>query len=120
MCGRFLTNLIIMLYMLAPEGNPSNFTGMSLNSTHIFLTWSPPPSDQVNGIVRGYHLNVTEAATGQVYQHVINNTHITIGSLHPFYTYYCEVAAFTVQTGLNTSFFTVKTAEDGKFWDGIN
>ncbi len=100
---------------VAPDGNPTNFTGSSLNSTHIYLSWDPPPASQVNGIVRGYHLNITEAATGQVYQYVINDTYITVGSLHPFYVYHCTVAAFTVQTGSNVSFFSIKTAEDSKF-----
>ena len=115
------SNVVLFFYLcvfhsliIAPDGNPSNFTGMALNSTHIYLSWDPPPANQVNGIIRGYQLNVTEAATSQVFQYVINATQITIGPLHPFYIYHCSVVAFTVQTGLNTSFFTILTAEDSK------
>lgn len=100
---------------IAPGSHPSNFTGSSLNSTHIYLTWDTPPPSQINGIIREYRLNVTEAVTGSVFYHTTNATvqEVTIGPLHPYYIYHCSVVAFTVQPGPYTSVFTIQTEEDG-------
>ena len=100
----------------APGTHPSNFTGMSLNSTHIYLTWEPPPPSQVNGVIREYRLNVTEDVTGTVLQYTTdpNNRQMTVGPLHPYYIYHCSVVAVTVQQGPYTSVFTIQTEEDGK------
>ena len=88
---------------------------MSLNSTHIYLTWEPPPPSQVNGVIREYRLNVTEDATGTVLQYTTtpNDRQITVGPLHPYYIYHCSVVALTVQLGPYTSVFSIQTEEDG-------
>ncbi len=101
---------------IAPGTHPSNFTGMSLNSTHIYLTWEPPPPGQVNGVIREYRLNVTEDVTGTVLQYTTdpNNRQVAVGPLHPYYIYHCSVVAVTVQQGPYTSVFTIQTEEDGK------
>ncbi len=89
---------------------------MSLNSTHIYLTWEPPPPSQVNGVIREYRVNVTEDVTGRVFQYTTtpNDRQLTVGSLHPYYIYHCSVVALTVQLGPYTSVFTIQTAEDGE------
>ena len=91
---------------------------MSLNSTHIYLTWEPPPPSQVNGIIREYRLNVTEDVTGTVLQYTTTPTdrQITVGPLHPYYIYHCFAAAVTVGLGPYTSSFTLQTEEDGEQW----
>ena len=104
-----------MFYLLAPGSHPSNFTGMSVNSTSIYLTWDPPPPSQVNGIIREYRINVTEAATGQVFQYTTlpNVLEVTVGGLHPYYIYHCSVVAYTILPGPYTAVFTIQTEEDG-------
>ena len=89
---------------------------MSLNSTHIYLMWEPPPTSQINGVIREYRLNVTEDVTGLVYQYTITPTsqHISVGPLHPYYFYHCSVGAVTVQPGPHTPLFTIRTEEDGE------
>ena len=106
----------------APGTHPSNFTGMSLNSTHIYLTWEPLPPSQVNGIIREYRLNVTEDVTGTVFQYTTtpNDRQITVGPLHPYYIYHCSVVALTVQLGPYTSVFTIQTEEDGEIWSSCD
>lgn len=42
-----------------------------------------------------------------------NVTHITVGSLHPFYRYTADVAAVTIGEGTSIS-VTVRTEEDGE------
>ena len=47
-----------------PDGPPQNLNGTALNSTSIYLSWGSPPSEQKNGIVRQYLVNITETETG--------------------------------------------------------
>ena len=84
-----------------------------LSSTSISLSWSPPPLDQQNGIIRFYRVSITEDETGVVISRVATSTSITVTSLHPYYTYQCSVSAFTIGDGPATSESTVRTLEDG-------
>ena len=83
----------------------------------MHLTWDPPPPSQINGIIREYRLNVTEDATGAVFQYTTNASiqEITIGPLHPYYIYHCSVVAYTVEQGPYTSIFAIQTEEDSEF-----
>ena len=87
--------------------------GIATNARTIRLSWGEPPSNQQNGIIREYRVNVTEVATGRVFQRVSTTTSIEITSLHPFYVYEWTVSAFTVGEGPYSSISTVTTPEDG-------
>ena len=101
------------IFNIAPGSHPLNSTGSSLNSTHIFLDWSPPL--EVNGIIREYRINCTEGETGILRQLTTDpaTTEITVGSLHPFYIYHCTILAFTVEGGPNTTIISIRTEQDG-------
>ena len=86
---------------------------MSLHSRAIFLSWSPPPLLDTNGIIREYRVNVTEVETGTEFTQIAYTTSLTLQSLHPFYTYHCIVSAFTVGIGPFTSVFIITMPEDG-------
>ena len=75
--------------------------------------WEPP--EDPNGYIREYRVNVTEVETGRMFQLITNTTGITIGSLHPYYTYNCTVSAVTIGPGPFSTVITVRTAEDGKY-----
>ncbi len=99
----------------APGSHPLNSTGYTLNSTHIFLDWSSPALEDVNGIIREYRINVTEVETGVLTQHTTDPsmTEIVVGPLHPFYVYHCTILAYTVEGGPSTTVISLRTAEDG-------
>ena len=99
----------------APSSHPLNSTGYALNSTHIFLDWSPPSLQDVNGIIREYRINVTEGETNALQQLTTDplTTEILVGPLHPFYTYHCTILAFTVEGGPNTTVISIRTHEAG-------
>ena len=96
-----------------PGGPPSNTTGMTLNSTHVYLTWDPPPADQINGIIQGYRINITELDTGEMSQYTAEDTEASIGPLHPHYNYNFSIVAFTSVGHGPTTFVVVRTAEAG-------
>ena len=74
--------------------------------------WEPP--EDPNGYIREYRVNVTEVETGRMFQLITNTTGITIGSLHPYYTYNCTVSAVTIGPGPFSPAITVRTDEDGR------
>ena len=97
-----------------PSSSPTNPIGIATNARTVQLSWGEPPSNQQNGIIREYRVNITEVATGRVFQRVSTTTSIEITSLHPFYVYEWRVSAFTVGEGPYSSISTVTTPEDGK------
>ena len=87
-------------------GAPQSFTAVAVSSSSISLTWAGPIPEEQNGIIQAYHINVTELETGEVLIFQTNGTAtlMIINSLHPFYTYNCTVAAYTI--GLGPSAYT--------------
>ena len=102
-----------LMILIVPGSYPSNTTGTTLNSTHIYLMWEPP--EDPNGDIREYRINVTEEETGRMFQLITSTTSIAIGSLHPYYTYNCTVVAVTIGPGPFSTVITLRTAEDGRF-----
>ena len=111
-----ITNCALNSLHAAPTRQPSNSTGYALNSTHIFLTWDPPPPEHINGVIREYQINITELETGILSQYTTEPIiqELVIGPLHPYYTYYSTIMAFTVEVGPYTTIIAVRTEEDGK------
>ena len=101
----------------APTAAPIGFAGLVQSSSSVFLTWSEPPFEHQNGIIRDYHIVVTETETGNVvYNQSIGGPQpeVTVSSLHPNYNYVCTVAAITVGKGPETAPISLMTLEDGE------
>lgn len=90
-----------------------NASGVSQSSTSIVLSWSPPPFEHRNGIIRSYIINSTELKTGIKFSYTSIGTGITLNSLHPYYLYQFTITAVTISLGPPTASFTVRTLEDG-------
>ena len=90
--------------------NPS---GVVIDSRTLSLAWEEPQEEDRNGIIRQYHINVTEVNTRRQFQVVSTTTSISISSLHPDYTYQWTVAAFTIGLGPFSTSETISTPEDG-------
>ena len=108
-----------MLHFLhtVPSAPPVNTSGDPLSSTSITLSWSPPPLEHQNGIIRSYFINSTEIETNATYSYTLFATgptlSMTINSLHPYYTYQLTITAVTIGPGPPTNAFTVVTPPDG-------
>ena len=101
------------MFFTAPSGHPSNSSGIALNSTHIHLTWDPPPRNQTHGEIQEYRITIVEYETENVTVHVSENTELVVGPLHPYYTYNCSVQAVTVELG-PPIIILVRTQEAGR------
>ena len=107
-----------VIYLLTgPSAPPVNPSGSSFTSTSITLSWSPPPVEHQNGIIRSYIINLIELETSAIYSYMSFATEstiqLTVNSLHPYYTYQFTITAVTIGSGPPTDTFTVQTLEDG-------
>ncbi len=101
-------------FYLAPEGAPISVLSSNVTSTSLTLSWLPPLNP--NGLIRRYIITVLEINTGtnSTYQ-AHSHTSISIGDLHPFYSYTFNVFAITVEEGPSSLSHTVTTLEDSKY-----
>ena len=106
--------MIPLSFISAPSSSPENVTVVSLSSTSLFISWSPPPPETQNGIISEYRVNITESETESVMSLVTFNTQISVQFLHPFYTYMCVVSAVTIAEGPASEEVVIRTPEDGK------
>ena len=97
-----------------PIAPPQEITADEVTSSYLTLTWTPPPFEETNGIIRYYMIRVSEVDTGTSFFVTANETEVTIPSLHPYYTYECNVAAFTVGLGPYSGPITTQLLEEGE------
>lgn len=77
------------------------------------MSWSPPPTTDINGVIREYRINVTEVITGRIIYLTSTSTSIVTVGLHPYYLYECVITAVTVVAGPYSQTFSITTPEDG-------
>ena len=99
---------------LAPASSPVNIIASNIGATSFLLSWSDPPPEDHNGIIRQYRLNITEENTMTTFEMTLATTQMMLLFLHPYYNYSCAVSAVTVQPGPYSLPIRVTTAEDGK------
>ncbi len=108
------TDCLLFFASLAPSHAPKNLSAVALDSTTLSLSWSALPSDHHNGVIRRYHIIVTEVETGRVFQVNSTATSATLLSLHPYFVYICAVAAFTTAEGPYSTNVSIRLPEDSK------
>lgn len=116
-CHYIISTKIIIKYCCTtvPSAPPEDVSVSPLSPTSISLTWSPPPVDSQNGVIREYRINITEVDTGRVILLNSTTTSLTVPALHPYYTYLCSIAASTIASGPFTEVIIVTTPEDGMY-----
>ena len=88
-------------------------TFSNITDSTFHLVWQSLPIADQDGIIYHYLVNITEVDTGRQFQLTSLATYISVGFLHPFYTYVCAVATSTVDIGPYSLPLTVKTLEGG-------
>lgn len=116
-CARevFSTRLFHIFPHAVPTAPPVTPSGSPITSTLITLRWDPIPAEHLNGILRFYLVDVTEVITNNSWTFHSVQRHVNIGPLHPYYTYRCRVAGFTVGVGPYTALFYVNSGEACEF-----
>ena len=82
----------------------------------IYLSWNQPPAIDINGILQHYLIGVQESETSRSWSFTHVEGEITVGSLHPYYNYWCHVSAYTIGLGPYTNQILVQTQEAGNFF----
>lgn len=88
---------------------------MALSSTSLNISWAPPDSNEQNGVIRYYIVNMIELQSGDHHNFSVDGTGLLISSLHPYFNYECSVAAVTVGLGPFSNATIVRTFQDGRF-----
>lgn len=86
-----------------------------INATAIFLSWEPPPSENRNGIIRQY---IVELHAAELYENITVTSmerSVTLTNLRPYTLYECRVAAETILVGPPSSVQHARTHEAGYF-----
>jgi len=89
-------------------------SGVAESPTLLSFTWLPPPPVDINGILLYYQVDLREIETGQRWTFYPNVSDLRLRSLHPYFTYQCEVAAHTVGRGPFSDPFQIQTLETCK------
>lgn len=110
-----MKNLHSLSYVniVAPSSAPANLRGYAVDSTSIYVSWSPPLPEFQNGLIRRYLICITEAETWNTFNYTTSQTSYLFHSLHPYYNYEIEVAAVTVASGPFSITLTIQTLPDG-------
>ena len=105
--------LFIIIIAAVPTAPPEELSAI-VTADSLVLMWSPPPFEQTNGLIQFYALTITELDTGRVYTSTSVRVVTEIGDLHPYYTYHCAIAAYTIGIGpYSDTNFTVQLKEKG-------
>ena len=83
----------------APSSAPTGVVCEGTSSTEIIARWNNLPPGSRNGLVRGYTVILTDAASGEQTSQNSSTRRSTFMNLRPYHTYRCKVAAYTVALG---------------------
>ena len=106
-------SLSLILSNAAPYSSPRNVSAVILGSTSVSLTWLPPQIDLINGVLRYYHVLVSDLSEKAVYDILEdgNSLEALVPGLQPFSVYHCMVAAVTISDGPPAT-VVIQTSED--------
>jgi receptor-type tyrosine-protein phosphatase Q len=98
-----------------PDSEPQLLMASDITSESFYLSWSPPPVEDHNGVITGYTIQVTNASTGEIFTVTSQENSTEIQSLRPFTTYTCVVAAQTsAGIGPYSTTVMIQTGEAGE------
>ena len=110
--------VVFAIFIIEPRSPPQNITVSVINSTALQLVWIPPPSEDRNGVITGYTVNVTLGSSSQAAQTVVpaDSVSLTVSNLRSYRLYTVTIAVTnTVGSGPFSSPFTALTDEDGRY-----
>ena len=99
--------------IVVPDSAPTSVQSTAVTSTSFDIDWNSLPTEDENGIVRHYIVNVTEVQTGNTFQIMSSDESASLTNLHPAYQYTLTAAAYTIGLGPYSTVLTVTTLEDG-------
>ena len=100
--------------MLAPSSPPANAHVTRSSSTYVTVTWDPPSLDSQNGLIRAYHLILTdEKSKDRNWTASTMVLSYTFNELEEYHPYILRVSAETISLGPQSLPLMFTTLEDG-------
>ena len=96
--------------------SPTNLLVINSTSRSFYISWSSPPFENRNGIIRSFDIILIEENTGKVTEVSTQKTAELFENLHPYYNYSFKIAAITIAVGPFSQIQTVLTLEDGEYY----
>ena len=103
--------------LTAPSGPPTALIAVASSSRSMHLTWQPPRSDQLNGILRHYVVTLVRSSSrAALLMRNVSSIQqaTTISGLQPHMQYNCTVQAETVGLGPAAPSVQVTTPQDSE------
>ena len=98
-----------------PSSAPRMLRATDVSSTSVVLTWEAPPSEDLNGYVIGYSINMIALQRRERLALFSNSTTLTVYNLQPYTVYTCASAAVTsAGRGPFSDAIQIQTLEAGK------
>ena len=98
-----------------PSKPPDNFKVVHKGSTKLRASWNKVPKCCQLGIIRGYHVTLTDPSNASVHEtRTTENLIQTFTNLKKFHLYNVSVVAFTSKGVGPMNFILVSTDQDGK------
>lgn len=98
----------------APASSPVNITVTNVSPTSVSVSWAPPPTEDHNGIIRRFRLQLFEAQRERLQTRSTLATNFLFDSLEENYDYSLTVAADTVDVGPYSEATNFTTPSDSK------
>ena len=101
-----------IILLSAPSEPPGNLTVHSENSTSLVVRWTPVPECCQLGIIKGYHVTLTDSTSATITENV-TNLEARFINLKKFHGYQISVSAFTSKGAGPKVSTSVSTVQDG-------
>lgn len=103
-------------FLISVPRAPQSFKGLALNKTAVRVSWTPPPPNVGDGIIRGYLINYTDVRYTDVSEHRVGSDvfQAVITGLTPATVYYFRAFAYTQKSvGRGGPVIALETRADG-------
>ena len=101
-----------IILLSAPSEPPGNLTVHSENSTSVVVRWTPVPECCQFGIIKGYHVTLTDSTSATIAKNV-TSLEAEFVNLKKFHVYQISVIAFTSKGAGPKVSTSVSTDQDG-------
>ena len=96
-CTAFGIHVNSLTHIIAPTAPPTNISWLMLNPSSVLLFWHAPPIEHQNGIIQGYHIELSR--DNESVHYTTEGPYLVVDNLLQDTDYNCSVAAYTILMG---------------------
>ena len=96
-CTAYDIHVNSLTHIIAPTAPPTNISWIMLNRSSVLLFWHAPPIEHQNGIIQGYHIELSR--DNESVHYTTEGPYLVVDNLLQDSDYNCSVAAYTIMMG---------------------